>query len=52
MTKTAAKASGYARFLQEVTAAQERALVLDYDGTLAPFSAHRLRAVPYPGIPE
>lgn len=29
-----------------------RALLLDYDGTLAPFQAERNRALPYPGIPE
>ena len=28
-----------------------RALLMDYDGTLAPFSEDRRRAVPYPGIP-
>jgi trehalose-phosphatase len=52
MTKTATKISGYARFLLDVAAAKQRVLVLDYDGTIAPFSAHRLRAVPYPGVPE
>jgi trehalose-phosphatase len=52
MTKTAAKISGYDRFMQDVAAAKERVLVLDYDGTIAPFSAHRLRAFPYPGVPE
>jgi len=52
MTKTAAKVSGYLRFLESVAAAKERVLILDYDGTIAPFSAHRLRAVPYPGVPE
>src|SRR5262249_25172320 len=52
MTKTATKVSGYARFLQSVAAAKERVLILDYDGTIAPFSAHRLRAVPHPGVPE
>jgi len=38
-------------FYEEVSLAQERALILDYDGTLAPFSADRLQATPYPGIP-
>src|SRR5262245_10626881 len=52
MTKTATKVSGYARFLQSVGAARERVLILDYDGTIAPFSTHRLRAVPYPGITD
>ena len=52
MTKTATKVSGYSRFMQTVGAAKERVLILDYDGTIAPFSTHRLRAVPYPGLPE
>ena len=52
MTKTAAKVSGYTRFLQSVAAAKERVLILDYDGTIAPYSAHRLRAIPYAGVPE
>src|SRR5688572_8227191 len=52
MIKTAVKNSGYARFLQDVTAAKERVLILDYEGTIAPFSAHRLRAFPYQGVPD
>jgi trehalose 6-phosphate phosphatase len=52
MTKAATKTHGYARFLEDVAAASERVLILDYDGTIAPFAAHRLRAFPYPGIPE
>lgn len=31
--------------------AQERALLLDYDGTLAPFAADRVNAFPYAGVP-
>src|SRR5262245_61968454 len=52
MTKTAAKVSGYGHFMQDVAAATERVLILDYDGTIAPFSAHRLPAFPYPGVSE
>lgn len=52
MIKTAAKVSGYTRFLEVVAAAGERVLVLDYDGTIAPFSTNRRRAYPYPGVPE
>src|SRR5215475_1524835 len=52
MTKTAVKVSGYARFLQNVATAKERVLILDYDGTIAPFSPHRHRSVPHPGVPE
>src|SRR5262245_63541702 len=52
MTKTATKVSGYSRFMQSIGGSKERVLILDYDGTIAPFSTHRLRAVPYPGLPE
>jgi trehalose-phosphatase len=38
--------------MQDVAAAKDRVLVLDYDGTIAPFSAHRLRAYPYPEVPD
>jgi len=38
--------------MQDLAAAKNRVLILDYDGTIAPFSAHRLRALPYPGVPE
>jgi len=52
MAKAAVRMSGCSRFLQEVGSAKERVLILDYDGTIAPFSAHRLHAFPYPGISE
>lgn len=39
-------------FFQSVGSAHQRGLLLDYDGTLAPFTADRQRAVPYPGIRE
>jgi trehalose 6-phosphate phosphatase len=52
MAKTAVRTSGYVRFLQDAAAAQERVLILDYDGTIAPFTAQRLRAVPYEGVRE
>jgi trehalose 6-phosphate phosphatase len=38
------------QFLAQLARAREAALLLDYDGTLAPFSAQRHRAVPYPGV--
>jgi trehalose 6-phosphate phosphatase len=38
------------RFMQEVSSAPQRALLLDYDGTLAPFRVERDQAVPYPGV--
>jgi trehalose 6-phosphate phosphatase len=52
MAKTATKTTGYSRFLHDVAEANERVLILDYDGTIAPYSAHRRQAYPYPGIPE
>jgi trehalose 6-phosphate phosphatase len=52
MAKSAVKSTGYERFMQEAAAAKERVLILDYDGTIAPFSAHRRLAFPYAGIPE
>jgi trehalose 6-phosphate phosphatase len=39
-------------FLDRVERAPRRALLLDYDGTLAPFQVDRGRAVPYEGIRE
>jgi trehalose 6-phosphate phosphatase len=38
------------RFIRTVAQSPQSALLLDYDGTLAPFSVDRQRAVPYPGI--
>lgn len=40
------------RFFTQVRDAQSRVLMLDYDGTLAPFHVERERAVPYPGVRE
>src|SRR5262249_42192683 len=39
-------------FLECLRAATSRALLLDYDGTLAPFTPDRTRAFPYREIPE
>jgi len=39
-------------FLDSVSRAEKRALMLDYDGTLAPFVVERDRAYPYPGVRE
>jgi trehalose-6-phosphatase len=35
-------------FLQQLKIAPSSALLLDYDGTLAPFDVDRNRAFPYP----
>lgn len=37
-------------FLERIQAARDRVLMLDYDGTLAPFQVRPERVVPYPGI--
>lgn len=37
-------------FLRKVAQAPESALLLDYDGTLAPFQSRRDQAYPYPGV--
>jgi trehalose 6-phosphate phosphatase len=39
-------------FFKRVAAAKLRVLVVDYDGTLAPFNSNRHRAIPYPKIPD
>ncbi len=40
----------FATFLQRVRTAQASILLLDYDGTLAPFNVNRSQAYPYPGV--
>ena len=52
MSKTAVENSTCDWFLETVTSARSRILLLDYDGTVAPFSADRRRAFPYPNVPE
>lgn len=39
-------------FFTKLRQASESALLLDYDGTLAPFQIERERAFPYPGVRE
>jgi trehalose 6-phosphate phosphatase len=41
-----------AGFFDHLKRLPHRVLLLDYDGTLAPFTPQRERAFPYPGIPE
>ena len=38
-------------FFRLVEAATSRVLLIDYDGTIAPFHTDRSRAIPYPGVP-
>ncbi|MEW6733752.1 MAG: trehalose-phosphatase [Acidobacteriota bacterium] len=39
-------------FIKNIRQAQHGALLLDYDGTLAPFQIERDKAFPYPGVRE
>jgi len=39
-------------FFERISSARERVLMLDYDGTLAPFQVRPERATPYPGVVE
>jgi trehalose 6-phosphate phosphatase len=41
---------GLMDFFERLRTAPERALLLDYDGTLAPFQVERDAATPYPGV--
>jgi len=41
----------YSPFLERLRSATSRVLLLDYDGTLAPFSVDRSLALPYPEVP-
>jgi trehalose-phosphatase len=40
------------QFWIDLAAAKQAALLLDYDGTMAPFRQERAEAVPYPGVRE
>lgn len=42
----------YGPFLERLRAAPARILLLDYDGTLAPFCVDRTLAFPYPEVPQ
>jgi trehalose-phosphatase len=50
--QVAERQSVYASFLEKVQRASRRVLMLDYDGTLAPFTPDRARAFPYREIPS
>lgn len=39
-------------FFNQLISAKHRILMLDYDGTLSPFTADRENAIPYPGISD
>ena len=42
----------FEEFFEQVHKAKQRVLLLDYDGTLAPFHIERDKATPYPGVRE
>jgi trehalose 6-phosphate phosphatase len=42
--------NAFTAFLQQISAASESVLLVDYDGTLAPFQVDRSRAYPYHGV--
>jgi trehalose 6-phosphate phosphatase len=48
----ATPSSDISLFFDQLQQARDRLLMLDYDGTIAPFTTDRKRAVPYPSIPE
>ena len=52
MSKAATDSLECGWFFKQVEAAKSRILLIDYDGTVAPFQADRHRAKPYPKIPE
>jgi len=49
--KALERLEGCASFLDQLRSNPERVLLLDYDGTLAPFSVDRDHAFPYPEVP-
>jgi trehalose 6-phosphate phosphatase len=52
VSRTATVSKDQNSFFRKVAAAKHRILVVDYDGTLAPFTPRRHRATPYPEIPD
>lgn len=51
-TRSALAANIPSKFFDRLPESRERVLLLDYDGTIAPFSANRNQAFPYPAVPE
>jgi trehalose 6-phosphate phosphatase len=50
--ETATRESVMSDFFRRVRTATQRLLILDYDGTLAPFHPQRNKAAPFPGMLE
>jgi len=51
MSKSAVVVTDCNGFFRKVALADQRVLIVDYDGTIAPFSSDRHRAFPYPAVP-
>lgn len=51
-TKTLSGPSALEIFFEQLRRAEKQALLLDYDGTIAPFTLARERAYPYPTLEE
>jgi trehalose 6-phosphate phosphatase len=49
--KTLERQESYGLFLEQLSSAPARILLLDYDGTLSPFCPNRESAIPYRGVP-
>jgi trehalose 6-phosphate phosphatase len=52
VTAAAVNQSDLDLFFEDLHQKRDRVLLLDYDGTIAPFSPRRDHAFPYPGVPE
>lgn len=52
MSKTAVDSKNHTWFFKKLAAARNRVLLVDYDGTVAPFSSDRRRAIPYLDVPD
>ena len=52
MSRAAAENKDHNSFFHDLSRAKSRVLLLDYDGTVAPFSADRQSAFPYPNVSE
>ena len=50
MSKAVAESKDLREFLQKLSGTADRVLILDYDGTVAPFATDRDRAYPYPEV--
>src|SRR2546422_1590444 len=50
MSKPPVNSQHHQWFLKDLSAAKSRILLIDYDGTVAPFSSDRHHARPYPAV--